>query len=139
MAIAEAPRVAVAHPLEPLSAAEIARAVEILRSERGLGDATRFITVTLHEPDKAAVLGYRPGASVEREAFAILMDTAAHKTYEAVVSLTQGKLTSWEHIPGVQPSIIIDEFLACEAACKQDPRWQAAMRKRGIEDFDLCM
>jgi Cu2+-containing amine oxidase len=41
---------AVAHPLEPLTADEVARAVRILRSERQLGDAMRFVIVTLHEP-----------------------------------------------------------------------------------------
>src|SRR5207253_4890380 len=35
--------------------------------------------------------------------------------------------------------IMLDEFLECEQACKASPEWQAAMRKRGITNFDLCM
>ena len=38
----------VGHPLEPLSADEIARAVNILHTERTLGPRVRFVAVTLH-------------------------------------------------------------------------------------------
>ena len=34
---------------------------------------------------------------------------------------------------------MLEEFLAAEDIVRQDPRWQEAMRKRGITDFDLCM
>ena len=42
-------------------------------------------------------------------------------------------------MPGVQPSIMVEEFLIAEDLVRKDPRWQEAMRKRGITDFDLCM
>ena len=129
----------VAHPLEPLTADEVARAVRILRSERQLGDAMRFVIVTLHEPAKETVLGFRSGDPVEREAFAVLLDKDTSKTYEAIVSLSTGRVTSWEYIPDVQPAVMLDEFFECEAAVKANPEWQAAMRKRGIENFDLAM
>ena len=29
--------------------------------------------------------------------------------------------------------------MACEEVVKADPRWQEAMRKRGVEDFELAM
>jgi primary-amine oxidase len=132
-------RVDVLHPLEPLSSDEIAAVVEVLRRERSLGPRVRFVTISLKEPAKSAVLTFTPGRPIEREAFAILLDNETGRTYEAVVSLTQRKLTSWEHIPDVQPAIMLDEFLECEQACKASPEWQAAMRKRGITDFDLCM
>jgi Cu2+-containing amine oxidase len=32
---------------------------------------------------------------------------------------------------------MLDEFFECEAAVKANPEWQAAMRKRGIENFGL--
>ena len=128
-----------AHPLDPLSAAEVERAAEIARAERGLGPRTRFIFTMLHEPEKKVVLAHRPGDAVERAALVVLVDCAAGKTYEATVSLTQGRVMSWEHVPGVQPAIVLDEVLACEAAVREDPRWQEAMRKRGVTDFTLTM
>ena len=76
---------------------------------------------------------------MERATFVVLIDSAAARTYEAVVSLSQERVLSWEHVPGVQPAIVLDEFFECEAAVQADPRWQAAMRKRGVTDFDLTM
>ena len=41
--------------------------------------------------------------------------------------------------PGSSPAIVLDEFVACEAAVRADPRWQDAMRKRGVTDPSLTM
>jgi len=111
---------ATVHPLDPLDAAEIERAWAILSAERSIAKA-RVIFINLHEPDKKLVLGHRPGDSVERAAFVIFVDGVAGQTYEAVVSLTQGRVVSCEHVPGVQPAIVIDEFTDCEAAVRADP------------------
>jgi len=32
-------------------------------------------------------------------------------------------------VPDVQPAIMLEEFLATEAAVKKDARWQEAMRR----------
>ena len=127
------------HPLDPLSAAEIERAWEIVRGERALGPRVRVIFVMLHEPAKKVVLEHRPGDPVDRAAFVVLIDSAAGKTYEAIVSLAEGRVLSWEHIAGAQPAIVLDEFTDCEAAVRADPRWQEAMRKRGVTDLSLAM
>jgi primary-amine oxidase len=50
-----------------------------------------------------------------------------------------GDVVSWRRVPGVQPSVMLEEFLAAEDAVRKDPRWQEAMRKRGVTDFGLCM
>ncbi len=110
------------HPLDPLSAAEIEHAWKILSADRSPGPKSRVIFITLHEPDKKIVLGYRPGDAVERAAFVVLLDGATGKTWEAVVSLSQGRVMSWEHVPGVQPAIVLDEFSECAAAVRADPR-----------------
>jgi primary-amine oxidase len=130
---------ALQHPLEPLSTDDIQTVVDILRRERHLGPLVRFVSIALHEPPKEAVLSFPSHGAIEREAFAILLDTETGRTYESVVSLTRGVVTAWQYIPDVHPSIMLDEFLECEQACKANPEWQAAMRKRGIMDFDLCM
>jgi primary-amine oxidase len=127
------------HPLDPLTADEVARAWSLVRTHDGLGPRVRVISVALAEPLRAALSG--PGADhpVERAAFVVLMDRDARKAYEAVVALTQGRVVSWTHVPGVQPAIVLDEFFECEAAVRADPGWQAAMRRRGITDFSLAM
>ena len=130
---------AVAHPLEPLNAEEIAASAEILRRDRNLGDGHRFVSLVLHEPPKEQVLGFRDGNPVERKSFAIILDKADGATYEAVVSLSEGAVESWEHVPGVQPQVMLEEFFECEEIVKADPEFREALGKRGITDFDSIM
>ena len=125
------------HPLDPLSAAEMEAAVAMVRSHERFGDTMRFVSINLNEPAKEAVLNFREGDPIVREVLMVLLDNADGNTYEIVVSLTSPAKTQFRHIPGVQPSIIADEFLACEVTVKQHPEVQAALRKRGITDLDL--
>ena len=135
----ESTRSGVSHPLDPLTAEEIAEASAILKSQRDLGPRTRFETVVLREPDKRVVLNYQPGNPVRRDAFIVVLDNDAGATYEAVVSLDEKSVVSWEHVPGVQPRVMFDEFVECEAAVRADTRFQAAIKKRGITDPSLVM
>ncbi|MEL6553791.1 MAG: primary-amine oxidase [Cyanobacteria bacterium J06621_11] len=127
------------HPLEPLTPDEIATAVAIVREQRSLSETVRFASVSLQEPNKEIVLSFEPGDRIERRAFIVLLDNATGRTYEAIVSLNDGRITSWEYIPNVQPPIMLDEFVECEAAVKASPEFQAAIAKRGITDPDLVM
>ena len=129
----------VQHPLEPLTAQEVAAAVAIVRAEHNLGEKMRFPTVVLNEPAKHAVLNFKDGDALEREAFVIILNNADGATYEAIVSLTAKAVKSWKHIPDVQPSIMLDEFIECEAAVKASPEFQEAIKKRGITNADLVM
>ena len=56
------------------------------------------------------------------------------RVLEAIVSLRDGSLISCEERRGVQPGIIIEEFIQCENAVKADPRWRAALARRGIRN-----
>src|SRR5215510_9276951 len=89
------------HPLAPLSAVELARAWEILRAQQPLGARTRVISIALQEPPRRTRLEPADGGAVERAAFVVLIDSAAARTYEAVVSLTRERVLSWTHVPGV--------------------------------------
>ena len=131
--------VTVSHPLEPLTPREISAAVAIVREQKSLTARVRFATVTLNEPTKETVLSFTLGDRIDREAFIILLDNATAETFEAVVSLSNGTVKSWEYIPNVQPPIMLDEFVECEAAVKASLEFQAAIAKRGITDPDLVM
>jgi len=129
-----------AHPLESLSAEEIGAAAAVLRAEKGLGDTARFVFVELQEPDKAAVLAWQPGDQpLPREAHIVLYERSERTTYEAVVSLSDRSVRSYRAVPGVQAPIMDEEFMSCEQIVQADPRWQEAMRKRGVTDFSLTM
>ena len=129
-----------AHPLEPLTADEVAAATEVLRAEKDLAATARFVFVTLHEPPKAAVLAWTAGSDpLPRAAHVVLYERGERRTYEAVVSLTDRTVESWSAVEGVQAPIMAEEFESCEAIVQADPRWQEAMRRRGVEDFSLTM
>jgi primary-amine oxidase len=98
-----------AHPLDPLSAAEIERTVSILRASQ---------------------------SSHTSQAFAIVFDREKNKTFEATVDLGPGKVLSWNEIPDVQPLVFMGEYEVLQDLVKADPRWQAAMQKRGISNFE---
>lgn len=127
------------HPLEPLTAEEITAAVTILRTERKLGERVRFVSVSLHEPPKDIVLNFKAGDATRREAFVKLLDNRDGAAYEAIVDVTAGKVASWQHIPGVQPSVMLDEFFECEQTVKDNPEFQAALARRGITDMSMVM
>lgn len=127
------------HPLEPLSKEEILAAVQVLKKEKQLVAADRFISVMLQEPKKQTVIDFDGTKPFEREAFIIILNNKDNATYEAVVSLDQLKVVSWKHIPGVQPMIMLDEQIECEAAVKEDPAFKEALKRLGIETPDLVM
>jgi len=90
---AEHATVAVRHLLDPLTADEIEAASRILKQDRGLAATARFVYVTLLEPGKDTVLGYRRGGALDRQAHVVLRERAECRTYEAVVSITAGEVS----------------------------------------------
>ena len=124
------------HPLDSLSTDEIASAVKILQAAANFPKTALFSTVQLNEPPKSEVLGFKTGAAFRREAFVIALDREKNKTYEAIVDLLANRVISWKEIPGVQPLVFQGEYEIVQELVKADSRWQAAMRKRGITDFE---
>jgi primary-amine oxidase len=126
------------HPLDPLGADELERAVACVRSARDLEAPVRFTSVELREPDKAELAAWRAGgAAPPREAFLVVL--AGGRTHEAVVSLEADALLSWEHVPGAHAAITGDEYAESELAVKADPGFRAALALRGVTDLDLVM
>src|SRR5207249_9302636 len=104
-----------------------------------LSESSRIVLVVLHEPPKDVVLGWQAGSSLPREADIQILNNADGAVYEAVVSLTEGGITSWRQVPGVQPAVMLDEFFECEAMLKADPEFQATLARRGVTDMSLVM
>ncbi len=128
------------HPLEPLTAAEVQQAVSILKQLGRVTSTTRFVSVTLHEPPKDRVHSLKTGDAMDREAFVVLFDNALNSCFEATLSLTKQSLILWKHIPGVQPTMTIDEQVECEQAVLQSAEFKAALKKHcGTDDTSLVM
>jgi primary-amine oxidase len=134
--------VTASHPLDPLTAAEIGRASDLIRSTAGttFGPRTRFVTIEQAAPAKEAVLTWaRGGPLPPRDAFAVLLDRDAGNgngvTYEVIVSLTDSRVISCEPAAGVQPLADVTELAEAEELLRLDPAFQHALARRGVTDF----
>ena len=126
------------HPYDPLNAEEIVTAVAAVRSARSELRDPRFPLVRTDLPPKESVRRWREtGAAPGRSAFVVVYDRSEGSTFEARVDLATGELTDWTHIPGVQPSIMIEEIMELEAIVKKDPDAVAALARHGVQNLDL--
>jgi primary-amine oxidase len=129
MNVAVLPTQMSAHGLDPLSPDEIATAARIVRAAHDLGPGMRFETIVLDEPATQE--------EADRCAFVSTYDIASGELFEAKVSLSRQSVASWTPRPGAKPRIAPDEFLLAETIAKQDPRFVAALARRGITDMSL--
>jgi primary-amine oxidase len=125
-----------AHPLDPLTAEEIRQAAAILRRDRGVGAGWRFASIELKEPSKAALAA---GTAAGREAIVVCWDRSDGQAYRAVVTLTGDAVMSWEHLPGQQPNMTVDEWHECDEMLRAHPALAEALARRGITDLSLVL
>jgi primary-amine oxidase len=122
--------------LDPLSAQELRRAVEILRSDPRIDPGARFADVYLDEPGKDALRAQaEDGTGVDRRVCFRLVTGPALTCTEAVASLTTGEVLTVIEVAGVCPTMLVGESWRTADAVRADRRWQEAMRRRGIEDL----
>jgi primary-amine oxidase len=124
-----------AHPLDPLSKDEIARAAEIARASGGLSAEAWFETIALHEPSKNAL---KTGAA-RREAFICCYDPVSGQTWDGVADLAEARFRTWRHAEDMHARIVADEFAAGGDVAKADPAFIAACALRGITDMDTVL
>ncbi len=128
------------HPLEPLSAEEVQNAVDILRDAGKLTPTTRVVSISLREPAKELVHGFDGSTPIPRQAFAVLFDNAENACHEALISLEDARVVKWRHVPGVQPTMTVDEQVECEAAVLASQPFREALKKQyGVDDTSLVM
>jgi len=125
-----------AHPYDPLTVAEIELAVAVVRESKPELTEPRFPVVRTNPPAKEAVRSYEPQNPPARSAFLVIYDREDAATYEAVVDLADRQVTSWKHVPGGQPAIMIEEIMALTAIVTSDPGAVAALRRHGVADLD---
>ena len=123
------------HPLDPLSAEEIERAVACLRRDRGVAAGWRFSAVELAEPAKAELLRGDTGA-IARLAEVIGWNPAEGVTHAGLVDLDADAVVEWRSVPGVQPSFTVEEYHECDEMLRTHPDVIAALHERGIDQLD---
>ena len=137
-----APQAAVrtGHPLDPLDAEEIRLAsASVLKQCDDLQGAS-FALAALLEPPTEEVVGFRRGDAFARRALVVVVDRASGATHEIVVRLPgagaeDARVEARRHVEGVQPPIVIEDFVRATEAVLRDARFVQALRRRGIEDL----
>jgi primary-amine oxidase len=124
------------HPLDPLDAGEVKSTLEILKTNHLLGEKIMIPYLMLKEPKKAEVIAFAPGSPFTRQAEAILYDRESGRTWEVIVDLRGKKITSNTERPNAHPAVMLSEFDAVPPIVKADPRFKAAMERRGIKNLD---
>jgi primary-amine oxidase len=127
------------HPLDPLSADEIRQAAAIVRRDRKTGDTWRFASIELKEPAKADLPALEATAKSARAAIVVGWDRADGQAYRALVALTGDEVTSWEHLPGQQPNMTVDEWHECDEMLRGRPELARALARRGVTDLSLVL
>jgi primary-amine oxidase len=122
------------HPLDPLTADEIATAAAAVRRDRGVTPpGWRFASIELIEPAKLAP------APPARQAAAVCWNRADGEAFRAVVSIRDAAVTGWEHLPGQQPNMTVDEWHECDEMLRAHPQLVDALARRGITDMSLVL
>lgn len=127
------------HPLDPLSPDEISAVAALVSARFGDGPPLRFERIEVKEPDKALLRALEQGeaVSVPREARFSIYRAGSIGVTEGIVDLDAGAITSHRDLPDARPMIMIEEFLAIEAAVKACPEFIEACKRRGVADIDL--
>lgn len=127
------------HPLDPLTAEEIEGARDVLADAGLLGETVRVPMLLPYEYDKGDLAAWRPGDEVDRRVDVTLLDTATGEVTEVVVSVTRRVVDGQRRHdasqpPYGQPQYLFEEYERAAEIVKACPQWQAAMRRRGLED-----
>ncbi|HKI26541.1 MAG TPA: hypothetical protein VKA07_09460 [Candidatus Sulfotelmatobacter sp.] len=122
------------HPLDDLTAREYWTAYEVVQASGKVDGNTRYPLMQLKEPPKEEVLAWKPGQPMRREAFVVVKK--GPQTFEAVVDVNGKKLVSWTEIKGMQPPSPEEESDEFKDAIKDSDKVKAALKKRGITDFN---
>jgi primary-amine oxidase len=122
------------HPLDPLSAAELGRASEIIRDHYDCGEDLRVETIDVEEPAKDIVRAYEAGAPFERIARYTAFKRGRLGVWIGRIDLGTGKIGEERFDENARAMVAIEEVLEIEATVKADPRFQEALRRRGLLD-----
>jgi primary-amine oxidase len=121
----------VSHPLDPLTADEMRKVVNILKRSGTASGKDLFMIINLKEPPKKEVLAFKLGQPFRREAFVSFYDYVRVGMMEAVVDLNAAKVVSSKHIPNVIGMGLGADSIVSDIVVK-DPTWLACLKKRGI-------
>jgi primary-amine oxidase len=126
----------VAHPLDPLTADEIARASALLQRAGLVPPSVRMVTMELAEPDKQAVLARAANALQSRHARVVLYDWATGSTTELAVDLRRNLAGRPAIVAIGDPPVRRMVIARATEIALADTRVLDALRSRGVTALD---
>jgi primary-amine oxidase len=120
------------HALDPLSGDELARVMRIIREHFEWGEDLRVETVDIDEPSKEVVRAHRPGDPIVRVARFNIYRRGVMGVWQGRVDLSAGKVVAKTFKEDARAMVAVEEVLLIEATVKKDPRFQEALRSRGL-------
>ena len=129
------------HPLDPLTAHEIARVATIVRAHFQWGEDLRVETIDLDEPAKDIVRGHVEGAAVARVARFNVYRRGVMGVMQGRVDLAAGRVVQEAFREDARAMVAVEEVLLIEKAVRRDPRFRAALQRRGLLDHveSMCI
>ena len=126
------------HPLEPISVDEINIAVDLCRSYGGFDGNALFVNISLVEPDKELIRGYKQGDDCPRNLKIRGIDSNEDGGFVAIVDLQTNQVKSLDRVSkNAQVTYSMTEVFMTQELTKADERYQEALRKRGITDMSM--
>jgi primary-amine oxidase len=123
------------HPLDPLSADEIATAAARILDDARAGTEARFSVIDLAEPPKSQVQEDLETGTSRRAARALLYDWTTRTTSEVTVELASGAIRSWADTPNTEPPFRRLIISRLNEIAKSSDRFRSAMADAGIGDL----
>ncbi len=120
-------------PLDALTPQEYWTIYKTMRDAGHAGEKTIFASILLHEPTKQAVLAWKSGDPITREADVVMLDEG--KSYAALVDISAKKVEDYHELKGEQANFTSEEEHEVDEGIKHDPRIVDALKKRGITDL----
>lgn len=114
------------HPLDPLSAEEIAAAAAAVLGSGRVGDTTWFSTITLDD---------RRDTPVGRRARVLAVPGPEAALVDATVALDSGEVVEWQEHPDARPALGFEESFNAIVALHEHEGFKAALAARGITDL----
>ncbi|MDQ0467484.1 primary-amine oxidase [Labrys wisconsinensis] len=122
------------HPLDPLTHEELILAAGLVREHFGWGEDLRVETIDIDEPAKAVVRGFVAGDPIQRVARFNIYRRGATGVWQGKVDLGSGKVVAQTFRPDARPMVAMEEVFLIEKTVRADPRFQEALRRRGLLD-----
>jgi len=126
-----------AHPLDPLSADEIAAAAAIVRADARAGSETRFALIDLAEPGKQQVVDAVESGSGTgpRAARALIYDWETRTVGDVIVDLDAASIRRWRATGNAEPPFRRLIISRLNEVARADEGFRSAMAAAGIDDL----